>query len=87
MFVKTTLALACTLAVVTATAASAQYRSYGYAEPAYGYRMEARDYHYRGASPEYGYRGEQPDYGYYIETPRYGYWQGQRLINRSVGEQ
>jgi len=78
MFMKSTLALACGLAVVTATAASAQYRGYGYSEPMYGSRMEARDYRYRSASPEYGY---------YVEAPQYGYWQGQRLINRNVGEQ
>jgi hypothetical protein len=90
MFTKTTLALACTIAVLTATAASAQFRSYGYSEPSYGYRMDARDYRYRGISPEYGYNGyysEQPEGGYYVEAPRYGYWQGQRLMNRSVGEQ
>ena len=87
MFMKSTLALACGLAVVTATAASAQYRGYGYSEPMYGSRMDARDYRYRSASPEYGYRGEQPEYGYYVEAPQYGYWQGQRLINRNVGEQ
>jgi len=78
MFMKSTLALACGLAVVTATAASAQYRGYGYSEPMYGSRMDARDYRYRSASPEYGY---------YVEAPQYGYWQGQRLINRNVGEQ
>jgi hypothetical protein len=87
MFTKTTLALACALAVVTATAASAQYRSYGYSEPSYGYRMESQAYRYRSAPPEYGYRNEPIEYGYYTEAPRYEYWQGRRLINRNTGEQ
>ena len=86
MFPKTTLALACVLAIGAATTASAQYRSYGYSEPTYGYGMESRAYRYRNAVPEYRYRAEPVEQGYYIEAPSYGYWQNRQLINRQTGE-
>ena len=86
MFPKTTLALVCALAIGTATAASAQYRSYGYSQPAYGYYTGDSGYRYRSAYPEYRYRAEPVEQGYYIEAPSYGYWQNRQLINRQTGE-
>jgi hypothetical protein len=86
MFPKITLALACALVIGTASAASAQYRSYGYSEPTYGYGMEGPAFRYRHASPEYRYRVEPMDQGYYVDAPDYGYWQNRQLINRHTGE-
>lgn len=86
MFSKTTLALACALIIGTATAASAQYRSYGYSQPTYGYYPADSGYRYRNAYPEYRYRPEPVEQGYYIEAPTYDYWQNRQLINRQTGE-
>ena len=85
MFPKITLALACVLAIGTATAASAQYRSYGYSQP-YGYYTNDSGYRYLSAYPEYRYQAEPIEQGYYIEAPSYGYRQNRQLINRQTGE-